>query len=158
MQKGFTLLELMVVLIILGVLVSLGMPQYAIAVEKARTAEAISLLGAIRSAQLRYAEEHDGNYKTFCKLDGSGNDCSGIDIDIPLPRFFTVPWAHKYNTTPPIVGAVSRNDVDRNTALFGNYVLYIADNGNICCNDSGVSGTCDRLGIPVRCTNNYPPA
>jgi len=49
MQKGFTLLELIVVIIIIGVLATLGLGQYMRMVEKSRGAEARSILGAIRS-------------------------------------------------------------------------------------------------------------
>jgi len=49
MKKGFTLLELVVVIIILGVLATLGIQQYARMIEKARGAEAKTIIGVIRS-------------------------------------------------------------------------------------------------------------
>ena len=49
MKKGFTLLELMIVLIILGVLATLGVMQYQAAIEKARGAEARQIIGQLRS-------------------------------------------------------------------------------------------------------------
>jgi len=49
MKKGFTLLELIVVIIIIGVLATLGLGQYMRMVEKSRGAEARSIIGAIRS-------------------------------------------------------------------------------------------------------------
>jgi type IV pilus assembly protein PilE len=51
MKKGFTLIELIVVVIILGILATLGFSQYTKVVEKGKTAEAKSILGALRSAQ-----------------------------------------------------------------------------------------------------------
>lgn len=48
MNKGFTLLELIVVIIILGVLATLGLTQYARTIERTRGAEARSVLGAAR--------------------------------------------------------------------------------------------------------------
>jgi len=47
--KGFTLLELLVVVIILGVLATLGLTQYTASVEKSRGAEARSILGQLRT-------------------------------------------------------------------------------------------------------------
>ena len=55
--KGFTLLELIVVIIILGILASIGFIQYAAVVEKGRRAEAAVRLDAMRSlAIVRFQE------------------------------------------------------------------------------------------------------
>ncbi len=58
MKKAFTLLELIVVIIILGILASLGFSQYVKMVEKGRSAEARMILGQIRTAQTAYALEY----------------------------------------------------------------------------------------------------
>ena len=49
MKKGFTLLELIVVIIILGILATLGLSQYSRMIEKSRGAEAREIIGAIRT-------------------------------------------------------------------------------------------------------------
>ena len=51
---GFTLLELVVVIIILGVLATLGFTQYGAMVEKARGAEARQIFGDIRNLAYAY--------------------------------------------------------------------------------------------------------
>jgi prepilin-type N-terminal cleavage/methylation domain-containing protein len=48
-KRGFTLLELMIVIIIIGVLATLGVMQYQAAIEKSRGAEARQILGQLRS-------------------------------------------------------------------------------------------------------------
>jgi prepilin-type N-terminal cleavage/methylation domain-containing protein len=57
MKKGFTLLELIVVIIIIGILGSIGFTQYARVVEKGRVAEAKVLLGQVRGSQEAYELE-----------------------------------------------------------------------------------------------------
>ena len=61
MKKGFTLLELIVVIIILGILATLGFSQFMKMVEKGRSAEARMVLGQIRTAQETYKLEQ-GSY------------------------------------------------------------------------------------------------
>ena len=57
MKRGFTLLELIVVVIIIGILATLGLTQYGRAVERGRGAEAKAILGTIRGqAAAHYLE------------------------------------------------------------------------------------------------------
>jgi len=49
MKKGFTLIELIIVIIIVGILATIGMAQYTKIVEKSRWAEARSVLGSLRT-------------------------------------------------------------------------------------------------------------
>jgi prepilin-type N-terminal cleavage/methylation domain-containing protein len=73
MKRGFTLLELIVVIIILGILATLGFTQYTKMVEKGRTAEARVVLGALRKAQIAYWQEY-GVY---------GGAVSNLIVDAP---------------------------------------------------------------------------
>ena len=58
MKKGFTLVELIIVIIIVGILASIGLTQYNKVVEKSRAAEARMILGTLRSAEI--AEYNEG--------------------------------------------------------------------------------------------------
>ena len=61
MKKGFTLLELIIVIIVVGILASLGFGQYTQTIEKGRAAEARSILGTLRTLQAAYQLEN-GSY------------------------------------------------------------------------------------------------
>lgn len=54
MKRGFTLIEIIVVIIIVAVLAALGLSQYSLIVEKSRIAEAKTRIGAMRQFAHEY--------------------------------------------------------------------------------------------------------
>jgi len=77
-KRGFTLLELILVVIIIGVLASLGMTNYTKMVEKSRIAEAKTILGQIRTAEEGYKIEN-GDYTTSLSDIGLSGLPAGAD-------------------------------------------------------------------------------
>lgn len=61
-EKGFTLIELMVVVAIIGILAALAIPMYQAQVVKARLAEVTHSMGALSSAVGRYYQDNNSSW------------------------------------------------------------------------------------------------
>ena len=76
-RKGFTLVELMIVVAIIGILAAIAIPNFLNFRLKAKTSEAKSNLGAIRSTQVAYFAEWStwvGGQTFVPILDRTNND------------------------------------------------------------------------------------
>ena len=80
-RKGFTLVELAVVIVIIGVLAAFGVPKFLNSVERSKAAEAFAYLSAIRDAEERFLAQQ-GVYSS---------DPTKLDIGLQPPKYFTVP-------------------------------------------------------------------
>ncbi len=72
-ERGFTLIELMIVVAIVGVLAAIAIPSYASYRQRSRTAEAITFLAEIRQRQESYRAEF-GEYCSVSAASGSSID------------------------------------------------------------------------------------
>jgi prepilin-type N-terminal cleavage/methylation domain-containing protein len=79
-RKGFTLVELAVVIVIIGVLAAFGVPRFLKSVERSKAAEAFQYLSAVRAAQERYVAK-EGIYTSLA---------SNLDIQQSTPKYFVV--------------------------------------------------------------------
>ena len=78
---GFTLIELLVVVLIIGILSAIALPQYTKAVEKSRSAEAITMLKALRDRQaLCLLENGEDN---LCFEGRDGYNLFSVDSGLP---------------------------------------------------------------------------
>ena len=69
LKLGFTLLELLVVVLIIGILASIALPQYRKAVAKAELAQIINITKSIKLAQERYYLVNNQYTSDLNKLD-----------------------------------------------------------------------------------------
>ncbi len=73
-NKAFTLLEIIIVIIIIGVLASLALPRLFAMVEYSKAAEALSFMATIRSAVERCYLQQNGTYVGCEDWDAIGLD------------------------------------------------------------------------------------
>lgn len=104
-KKGFTLIELIIVIVVIGILATIALPRYSKVVERARVAEAKSMLSAIRNAQYRYYSQYS-NYT---------DDKNMLDIEIDDGKYFSFSVV----SGPDSLATASRQDVE-----LGEYLPY----------------------------------
>ena len=79
-MKGFTLIEMLVVVLIIGILAGVALPQYTKTVEKARLAEPLTILPSLAKAVDLYLLVNDYPNSSIAFL---GDSATGsLDIDI----------------------------------------------------------------------------
>ena len=68
-NQGFTLLELLVVVLIIGILAAVALPQYQLAVDKTQFAKMQTMVNAVRKSYQGYFLLHGKGPKRFSDLD-----------------------------------------------------------------------------------------
>ena len=99
-RTGFTLVELAVVIVIIGVLAAFGVPQFLKSVERSKAAEAFNYLSAVRSAQERFLAKNGSYWAGTIASDGTVANVSAsggmpasitdqLDINQTPPKYFS---------------------------------------------------------------------
>lgn len=115
-SAGFSLVELTIVVVILGVLSMMAVPRYQTAVERAKAAEAFTYLSQIEGAQ----ERHNARTGEYAK------NLNGLDIKIAKPKHFQVGNFSSYNWQTQWELRLTRQGA---SSGFGNYTVSWSQDG-----------------------------
>ncbi|WP_288491917.1 pilin [uncultured Pseudomonas sp.] len=84
-QKGFTLIELMIVVAIIGILAAIAIPQYQDYTARAQATEALNLMDGVKTQAIEYYSDHGAwpaitDIGYTAKTDVAGKYVNDVDI------------------------------------------------------------------------------
>jgi len=126
MQKGFTLIEVIIVVIVLGVLAAFAVPTYLASKERALDNEARGYLTMIQAAENLYMIENGSFYQSNVHAD------LNEDLNVSLPISANPTWQYQTTVTAAVAGVSPASvcaQATRNVA--GGRSLHIGDTDNV---------------------------
>jgi prepilin-type N-terminal cleavage/methylation domain-containing protein len=91
MRKGFTLLELVIVIIVIGILVAMALPQFTTMAERGRIARAEAMLDAYRKAE--------GIYHALNSVYATQAEFAALSAEVPELLGSDADWTYTISNT-----------------------------------------------------------
>ena len=139
-QAGFTLIEMLIVVIVLGILAMIIIPQISVSTQDAKLNTLTTNLGSLRNAVELYYHQHDSKYPGSTKeTDGTAtvSDAEAIAAIVPQLTQYT-----------DVDGQTSTTKVD--PFIYGPYLKGVTMPTNPFNNKNDVTADFDEADITVR--------
>lgn len=136
MKRGFTLLELIIVIIVLGILAAAAIPSFKSVAERGRVSEAFSLLPSIADAQDRL----------YAETDSYGDNIDDLDINV-TPKYFNLTVKDGTGASG-ILAVMSRNSSDAYDICINKTRVLSCTNGTTTCPKLSSTLAIDDLCVP----------
>lgn len=134
-RRGYTLMEVMTVLVVIAVVVALAYPFFVIQSQKVESQEGVSVLSALYLAQKDYRED-SGAYS---------GDVTDLGVSIPAMQNFKNLTVYSSNSVS--CQGVSFNALASVEETAGTYTLFVLEDGRVVCNPC--AGICTKLGFDL---------
>lgn len=105
-SKGFTLIELMIVIAIIGILAAVAVPQYSQYVVRAKFADVVTMTAARKTAVSLCHQEN--NAFDTCNGTGLATDYLGIPANLAAPGSS---YANSITTTAGVISATTTAEI-----------------------------------------------
>ena len=136
-QTGFTLIEIIIVIVIIGILAGIALPRYGKMTEHSRIPEALTILSSIQKAEKRYAVEHGEYAFSFADLDiNVTEDGKFFGFELITGGIPPTP----YDAIDSAIAIATRNGIGVTGGYDPNYWISISENGNFTSGTEGGGG------------------
>jgi len=143
--KGFSLLELMIAIAIIGILAAIVIPTYQGGVRKANEASAVAALNTIRVAQTKFGIDHQGKYGNFKDLFSEGYLDKRFNFDTPVIRGYIFRLTLKPKSEGQVASYSVNADPEQSSGISatGRNFYYFDPESGICFSRTGTAGPKD---------------